>query len=78
MRVMTTRVRMDVEEYLRTGFDGSEYLSIGVERVWVIDPEEKSALSYSRQNPAGGPCDTLRTENPAFEIPLARAFDLNA
>jgi len=55
-----------------------EYLSIGVEWVWVIDPEEKSALSYSRQNPAGGLCDTLRTENPTIEIPLARAFDLNA
>jgi Uma2 family endonuclease len=55
-----------------------EYLSIGVAWVWVIDPEEKSALSYSRQNPAGGVCDTLRTEKPDIEIPLTRAFDLNA
>jgi hypothetical protein len=55
-----------------------EYLSIGAEWVWVIDPEEKSALSYSRQNPAGGLCDALRTENPTIEIPLTRAFDLNA
>src|SRR5579864_2845699 len=55
-----------------------EYLSIGVEWVWVIDPEEKSALSYSQKNPAGALCDVLRTENPAIEIPLSRAFDLNA
>ena len=55
-----------------------EYLSIGVEWVWVIDPEEKSALSYSQTNPAGAVCDVLRTENHAIEIPLSRAFDLNA
>ena len=55
-----------------------EYLSIGVEWVWIIDPEEKSALSYSQTNPAGAVCDVLRTENPAIEIPLSRAFDLNA
>ena len=55
-----------------------EYLSIGVERVWVIDPQEKSALSYSQKNPAGALCDILRTENPSIEIPLETAFDLNA
>jgi Uma2 family endonuclease len=55
-----------------------EYLSIGVEWVWVIDPEEKSALWYSQKNPAGAVCEVLVTENPAIEIPLSRAFDLNA
>ena len=55
-----------------------EYLSIGVEWVWVVDPGEKSALSYSQKNAAGAVCDALRTENPAIEIPLSRAFDLNA
>jgi Uma2 family endonuclease len=55
-----------------------EYLSIGVEWVWVVDPEEKSALSYSQKNPGGALCDVLRTENPVIEIPLPRAFDLNA
>lgn len=54
-----------------------EYLSIGVEHVWLIDPYEKSALAYSRQNPAGQVVDVLRTENPQIEIPLAAAFDLN-
>jgi len=55
-----------------------EYLSIGVEWVWVIDPEEKRALWYSQKNLAGAVCEVLRTENPAIEIPLSRAFDLNA
>jgi Uma2 family endonuclease len=55
-----------------------EYLAIGVESVWVIDPQEKSAVCYSRENPAGAVCDVLRTENPTIEVPLETAFDLNA
>jgi Uma2 family endonuclease len=55
-----------------------EYLSIGVEWVWVVDPEEKSALIHSRKVPAGALADVLRTENPTIEIPLEHAFDLNA
>jgi Uma2 family endonuclease len=47
-----------------------EYLSIGVEYVWLIDPQERQALLYSQQAPAGRLEDTLRTENPSFEIPL--------
>jgi len=54
-----------------------EYLAIGVEWVWVIDPGEQAALVYSRNNPQGAACDILRTENPAIEIPLQHAFDLN-
>ena len=55
-----------------------EYLAIGIEHVWVIDPEEKTALWFSRENPGGSVCDVLRTKNPKIEIPLASAFDLNA
>jgi Uma2 family endonuclease len=55
-----------------------EYLSIGVEWIWIVDPQEQSALLYSQQNPAGAVCDILRTENPAIEIPLTAAFDLNS
>ena len=55
-----------------------EYLSIGVEWVWVIDPEEQSALCYSQQNRGGAACDVLRTANPTIEIPLEQAFNLNA
>ena len=55
-----------------------EYLSIGVEWVWVIDPEEKAALSYSQKHPEGAAATTLRTENPDIEIPLESAFDLDS
>lgn len=55
-----------------------EYLSIGVEWVWVIDPQEKAALCFSRQEPQGSDCTVLRTENPRIEIPLESAFDPNA
>ena len=55
-----------------------EYLSIGVEYVWVIDPQEKAALSYSREHPEGAVVTTLRTKNPGIEIPLESAFDLDS
>jgi Uma2 family endonuclease len=55
-----------------------EYLSVGVDWVWVIDPEEKAALSYSRNQPQGSVVTTLRTESPDIEIPLETAFDLDA
>lgn len=55
-----------------------DYLSTGVEWVWVIDPEEKAALIYSRKHPEGMAATTLRTENPDIEIPLERAFDRDA
>jgi Uma2 family endonuclease len=55
-----------------------EYLSIGVEWTWIVDPQEQSALLYSQKNPAGAVYDTLRAENPDIEIPLAAAFDLNS
>jgi Uma2 family endonuclease len=55
-----------------------EYLAIGVEWIWIVDPREQSALLYSQKNPAGAVCDILRTENPFIEISLTAAFDLNA
>ncbi len=47
-----------------------DYLSVGIEWIWIIDPEEKQALIYSKQNPAGVLSNVLRTENPAIEISL--------
>jgi Uma2 family endonuclease len=47
-----------------------EYLAYGVEWVWVIDPDERSALSYSAAQPAGAVVDELRTENPTLRIAL--------
>jgi Uma2 family endonuclease len=56
----------------------TEYLSIGVEWIWLIDPIEKSAICYSQRNPAGALTETLRTENPTIEIPLDKALDINS
>jgi Uma2 family endonuclease len=55
-----------------------EYLAFGVEWIWIVDPQEQSALLYSQKNPAGAVCDVLRTENPDIQIPLSAAFDLNS
>ena len=48
-----------------------EYLSHGVEWGWVIDPDERRAMSYSPTSPGGALVDELRTENPPIAIPLA-------
>ena len=55
-----------------------EYLSIGVQWIWVIDPGEKQALCYSQGSPAGVVTDVLRTENPGIEIPLETALDFRS
>ena len=56
----------------------AEYLGIGVEWIWLIDPLEKSAICYSQRNPAGVLTEVLSTENPAIEIPLAAALDITS
>lgn len=56
----------------------AEYLSIGVEWIWVIDPIERNAIVYSHANPAGQLSETLRSENPVIEIPLAKALDIDS
>jgi hypothetical protein len=80
-RALPLEKSMSVADYLHTSFDGAdrEYLDgeiVGY--VWVIDPEEKSALCFSQRDRGGAACEVLRTENPVIEIPLAQAFDLNA
>jgi Uma2 family endonuclease len=52
-----------------------EYLSIGAEWIWLVDPEERKAVSYSQSNPAGTLCNVLRTVNPAIEISLGTVFE---
>lgn len=48
-----------------------DYLSHGVAWVWVIDPDERRAMSYSPANPGGTLVDEMRTQNPEIAIPLA-------
>lgn len=55
-----------------------EYLSIGIDYIWLVDPQEKAAVVFSQKDPAGSAAEVLRTENPAIEIPLQAAFDLDA
>ncbi len=52
-----------------------EYFQWGVEWVWIIDPEERIGLVYSRQNPLGESVAVLRTENPSISIPLETALN---
>jgi Uma2 family endonuclease len=47
-----------------------EYLVHGVQWVWVIDPDERRALSYSPADPGGALVDELRTHDPDITIPL--------
>ena len=52
-----------------------DYLAFGVRYIWVIDPRTRRAWVYDRSGcvqPADG---VLRTENPAFEVPLRDLFD---
>lgn len=45
-----------------------EYLAHGVEWIWVIDPDDRSALCYAPSNPGGSLVDELRTEHPEIVI----------
>ncbi len=52
-----------------------EYFQWGVEWVWIVDPDERVGLVYSKQNPLGESLAVLRTENPIIEIPLETALN---
>jgi Uma2 family endonuclease len=53
-----------------------DYLKMGVPHVWVLDPESRAAYSIT---PAEGWREVkdgvLRTQDPAFEVPLNEMFD---
>lgn len=53
-----------------------DYLSIGVESIWLVDPDDRQAISYSQQNATGLLTSVLRTTNPAIEIPLSSIFEV--
>ena len=51
-----------------------DYLAHGAEWVWVIDPDERRALSYSPAEPAGRLVDVLETRSPDIAFPLTDLF----
>jgi Uma2 family endonuclease len=53
-----------------------EYLSPGVEFVWVVDPQERAAICFSQKNRQGTVYAVLRT--PDIEIPREKVFGLDA
>jgi Uma2 family endonuclease len=51
-----------------------DYVRFGVRNIWVIDPATRQAWVYLKEGlvEAAG---VLRTENPAFEVPLSEIFE---
>jgi Uma2 family endonuclease len=60
------------------GLKVREYLSIGVQWIWLIDPVKGTALYYSQTDPDGSPCEMLHTENPTIDIALETVLQLQA
>jgi Uma2 family endonuclease len=52
----------------------ADYLEFGVANVWVLDPETKSAIAYTREGVTPVSEGSLRTANPVIELPLAELF----
>jgi len=52
----------------------ADYLQVGVQWAWLIDPYEGNALIYSQSDPTGKLTDVLYTADPRIEIPLADAL----
>ena len=48
-----------------------EYLALGAEWIWLIDPDERQALIYSQASPTGALAEVLTTRNPDLEIALS-------
>jgi Uma2 family endonuclease len=53
-----------------------DYLRYGVEWVWIVDPDERRALSYSPSDPGGTLVDELRTRDPDITIPLSELLSV--
>ena len=52
-----------------------DYFEMGVPNVWVIDPENRVAHIATPTGDLLHMIDTLRTENPVLEVPLAEIFE---
>ncbi len=51
-----------------------DYLKFGAGYVWVINPSDQRAWSYTKAGSTEILDGVLRTENPSLEVPLAEIF----
>ena len=51
-----------------------DYLNFGVQYVWVFNPRSRRAWTYSKDGSREIFDGVLKTESPAFEVPLAEVF----
>ena len=51
-----------------------DYLNFGVRYVWVVNPRDRRAWTYSKEGSRELFDGVLRTETPDYEVPLAEIF----
>jgi Uma2 family endonuclease len=51
-----------------------DYLKFGVPNVWIVDPADRRAWTYSFEGNREVKDGVLRTENPSIEVSLAEVF----
>jgi Uma2 family endonuclease len=51
-----------------------DYLNFGVPYVWVVNPRTRRGWIYTKEEIREARDGVLRTENPAFAVPLAEIF----
>jgi Uma2 family endonuclease len=51
-----------------------DYLAFGVRYIWVIDPATRRAWIHTKDGAREAMDRVLKTENPAFNVPLAEIF----
>jgi Uma2 family endonuclease len=52
----------------------ADYLEFGVQYVWLLDPETKTAIVYTRNGITAVTEGVLRTAEPVIELPLSELF----
>jgi Uma2 family endonuclease len=51
-----------------------DFLNFGVRYIWVVNPRNRRAWTYSKSGSSEVADGVLRPENPTLEIPLAEIF----
>jgi Uma2 family endonuclease len=52
-----------------------DFLRMGVENVWLIDPQTRRGYRYTRDGLSVATDGVMRTSNPAISVPLAAIFE---